>query len=286
MPRICTIGDLVTDIVVHLDRDPQRGTDTPAQIEHVRGGSAANVAVAAVASGGAGRFIGQVGNDDRGRLLIENLSQHGVETMVTERGSTGSIVVLVDGQGERSFLTDRAAAAHLATVPPGALDDVDLLHVPAYSLVSGGLAETCHQLIGDAVDREIPVSISTSSVSALAEFGRTRFLDLIKQLRPEIVIANRDEASYLLQGHPWFTHASTTVITAGARAARFIRPDGSDVRVVPDEIDAQDTTGSGDAFTGAFLMAYVEGADPSDALAAGHAMARRTLRVAGAGLDD
>ncbi len=285
MPRICTIGDLVTDVVVRLDRDPQRGTDTPAQIEHVRGGSAANVAVAAVASGGAGRFIGQIGDDDRGRLLKKNLREHGVETLVTERGNTGSIVVLVDGRGERSFLTDRAAATHLATVPPGALDDVDLLHVPAYSLVSGGLAETCQQLIGDAIDREIPVSISTSSVSALAEFGRARFLDLVKQLRPELVIANRDEASYLLQGHPWFTHAAATVVTAGARAARFVRPDGSDVRVVPDEIEVQDTTGSGDAFTGAFLVAYVNGADPKSALAAGHAMARRTLQVAGADLE-
>ncbi len=286
MPRICSIGDLVTDVVVHLDRDPQRGTDTPARIEHVRGGSAANVAVAAVSAGGQGRFIGQVGDDDRGRLLIESLDALGVETMVTERGISGSIVVLVDGKGERSFLTDRAAAAHLSTVPKGALDGVDLLHVPAYSLVSGSLADTCHQLIGEAVDRDIPVSISTSSVSALAEFGRARFLDLIKQLRPELVIANRDEASYLLQGHPWFTHAAATVITAGARPARFVRPDGSDIRVAPAEIEARDTTGSGDAFTGAFLVAYVDGSQPEEALAAGHALARRTLAIAGPGLGD
>jgi len=286
VPRICTIGDLVTDVVVHLDSDPQRGTDTPAEIEHVRGGSAANVAVAAVASGGEGRFIGQVGNDDRGRLLIEDLRRNGVEAMVAERGTTGTIVVLVDGRGERSFLTDRAAAAHLASVPARALDGVDLLHVPAYSLLSGGLSETCHLLIGEAVERDIPVSISTSSVSALAEFGRGRFLDLIKQLRPEIVIANRDEAKFLLEGHPWFTHAGATVVTAGARAARFIRPDGSDFRVLPEQIEVQDTTGSGDAFTGAFLVAYMSGSDPDTALAAGHAMAQRTLLVAGAGLAD
>ena len=175
MSLICAVGDLLTDVVVHLDRDPQRGTDTTARIDHLRGGSAANVALAAAASGGRGRFVGQVGDDERGRWLIDQLRKAGVETMVVERGTTGTIVVLVDSSGERSFLTDRGAAAHLATVPDGALDDVDILHIPAYSLTSGGLAETCHQLIGEAVDRAIPISISTSSVAALAEFGREQF---------------------------------------------------------------------------------------------------------------
>lgn len=278
------MGDLVTDVVVTLARDPQRGTDTPARIEHLRGGSAANVVLAAAESGGTGRFIGQVGDDQRGRGLIEELHSGGVETLVVERGTTGTIVVLVDSTGERSFLTDRGAAAHLAAVPDGALDDVDILHIPAYSLTSGGLAETCHQLIGEAVDREIPISISTSSVSALAEFGRAEFLDLIKNIRPELVIANSDEARYLLQGHPWFTHAAASVITAGPRPARLLRPDGTDVRVAPEESSASDTTGAGDAFAGAFLVAYADGAEPRAALAAGHAMARRTLDVTGAGL--
>lgn len=284
MPLICAVGDLLTDIVVHLDRDPQRGTDTAARIDHLRGGSAANVALAASASGGRGRFVGQVGDDERGRWLVEQLRDAEVETLVVERGTTGTIVVLVDATGERSFLTDRGAAAHLSAIPAGTLDDVDILHIPAYSLTSGGLADTCHQLIGEAVDREIPISISTSSVAALAEFGRERFLDLIKNIRPEIVIANTDEARYLLHGHPWFTHAATTVITAGPRPARMVRPDGSDVRVAPEASTATDSTGAGDAFAGAFLVAYAGDAEPRAALSAGHAMARRTLDVAGAGL--
>lgn len=286
MPLICTVGDLVTDVVVHLDRDPQRGTDTPARVEHVRGGSAANVAVAAVASGGSARFLGQVGDDVRGRQLVAELERAGVEAVVAERGYTGTIVVLVDAQGERSFLTDRGAAVHLAGAPKGALDGVDMLHVPAYSFMFGGLADTTHQLIGEAVDRGIPISISTSSVAALAEFGRDRFLDLVKNVRPELVIANHDEAKFLLRGHPWFTHAAATVITAGARPARLGRPDGSDVRVAPEQISPRDTTGAGDAFTGAFLVAYARGDDARSSLRAGHVMARRTLDVSGAGLSE
>jgi len=286
VPLICTVGDLVTDVVVHLDRDPQRGTDTPARVEHVRGGSAANVAVAAVASGGSARFVGQVGDDVRGRQLVAELQSAGVDTVVAERGHTGTIVVLVDEHGERSFLTDRGAAVHLAAAPSGVLDGVDMLHVPAYSFMFGGLADTSHPLIGEAVDREIPISISTSSVAALAEFGRDRFLDLVKNVQPELVIANSEEAKFLLQGHPWFIHAAATVITAGARPARLVRPDGSDVRVAPEQISPRDTTGAGDAFTGSFLVAHARGEDAEAALVAGHAMARRTLDVSGAGLSD
>lgn len=286
MPRICAVGDLLTDIVVNLDRDPQRGTDTPANIAHTRGGSAANVAIAAVAAGGQARFIGQVGDDERGTSLIAALRRADVEALVPQRGRTGTIVVLVDASGERSFLTDRGAAAHLASVPEGALDGVDLLHIPAYSLVSGGLADTCHQLIGDAVDRGISISLSTSSVSALADFGRERFLDLVKHIQPNLVIANLDEARFLLRGHPWFTHAEATVVTAGSRAARVVRPDGSDVRVEPTFTAATDTTGAGDAFTGAFLVAHAGGASDREALVAGHEMAQRTLDIAGAGLGE
>jgi sugar/nucleoside kinase (ribokinase family) len=284
VPLICAVGDLVTDVVVHLDSDPQRGTDTPARVEHVRGGSAANVAISAVASGGSARFVGQVGDDDRGRSLIDELERLGVEALVTRRGITGTIVVLVDQEGERSFLTDRGASVHLGSAPTTALDDVAILHIPAYSFMFGGLADTSHHLIGEAVDRGIPISISTSSISALAEFGRDRFMALVKHIRPELVIANRDEARYLLKGHPWFTDAAATVITAGDRPARVVRPDGRDVRVAPSELSPHDTTGAGDAFTGAFLVAYASGEDDDVALQAGHAMARRTLDVTGPGL--
>jgi sugar/nucleoside kinase (ribokinase family) len=286
MPLICTVGDLLADIIVRLNSDPQRGTDTPAKIEFKRGGSAANVAVAVAAAGGHARFIGQIGDDFVATMLAEELSSHGVDLRIVRSGTTGTIVVLVDSTGERSFLTDRAAVLQLANVPATDLDDVDWLHVPAYSLTTGILAETVQHLIGDAVERQIPISLSTSSVSVLSEFGRERFLDLVKAVQPEVVIANRAEANYLLQGHPWFRHSKATVVTAEDRPARFVRPDGSETRVSPETVEVMDSTGAGDAFTGAFLVAYASGASPEACLQAGHDMARRTLEHPGAGLGD
>ncbi len=281
---LCTVGDLVTDVVVHLETDPKRGTDTRAAIQAMRGGSAANIAVAAVAAGGSARFVGQVGDDPLGHDHVRVLREAGVDLVVRHAGTTGTIVVLVDASGERSFLTDRAAAISLATVDPSVLDEVAWLHVPGYSFLEGPLATTSQALVFEARERDIPVSLSTSSVSTLAEFGRTEFLELIRVVEPEVVIANNDEARHVLREGQRFPHATWTVITRGAHATSLVHADGSRRSIRPEPSAATDTTGAGDAFTGAMLVAMLNGEAADAAVAAGHRMAARTLRAPGAQL--
>ncbi len=284
-PRICCVGDLISDVVVQLSRDPQRGTDTPASISVFRGGSAANVAAAVAAAGGRARFVGSVGDDPAGSALIADLEADDVEAMVARVGKSGTIVVLVDADGERSFLTDRGACTELASLPRGVLDDVDLVHFPAYSFVEGPLAETSERLVGMAVERGIPISISTGSVSALTQYGREPFLELLRAIQPAYVIANREECDLLLQGHPWVRGAGATVITSGARATVVRQPNGNEVRVVPPAIDVVDTTGAGDGFAGGFLVARASGLDFAEAVSRGHELAAQTIQSPGAGLD-
>lgn len=243
------------------------------------------MAVAVVAAGGSARFVGQVGDDHHGTQLIDELQLAGVEAVVTAHGTTGTVVVLVDETGERSFLSDRGAAVHLGSVSESVLDGVDVLHVPAYSLVTGSLADTAQALIGEAVERGIAVSISTSSVAALADYGRSEFLGLLGTIRPQVVIANHDEARFLLGAHPWFRESDATVVSSGAQPARFTKPDGTDIRVAPTPLKPLDTTGAGDAFTGGFLVSYFSNRHADPALRLGHDMAARTLMNAGASID-
>ena len=48
---LCTIGDLIEDVVVWLSAEPNLGTDTYSIIQRTRGGSAANVAMFAALTG-------------------------------------------------------------------------------------------------------------------------------------------------------------------------------------------------------------------------------------------
>lgn len=280
---LCSVGDLVEDVVVWLEGPPRRGTDASARIFRRRGGSAANVAAFAAQSGARARFIGRVGDDDVGARVVSMLEATGVEVLVQRKGRTGTIVVLVEPGGERTMLPDRAACTELADVPPGWVDGVRVLHVPAYSLVVEPLATAALALAGVARAGGARVSIDASSVDVLEHFGVAAFRDLLGRICPDAVIANADEAAVLgLLEHPL---GFLTVAKDGPRPVTLVDADGG-VRTVevPPLASVVDTTGAGDAFAAGFLAAWADGRPPEEAAASGNRLAARVLANPGASL--
>jgi sugar/nucleoside kinase (ribokinase family) len=283
-PLVCCLGDLVEDIAVRL-REPLRlGTDTAARIERHRGGSAANVAAMVAGSGGRARFAGRVGDDALGERLIEMLAAFGVDVAVQRAGRTGSIVVLVAADGERSFLTDRAAAAELAGVDTDALlDGVGWLHVPWYSLRDGPIAEEARRAVTAATSRAIPVSIDASSVALLDGAGAAALRRFTLEAHPAVVLCNEQEAAALAVGPDGLAGAAVTVVKQGADPAVILRRGRAPVEVpVPPGAAVVDTTGAGDAFAAGWIRATLAGAGPVAAARAGHRLARRVIGRPGA----
>ena len=233
------------------------------------------------------RFIGQVGDDDAGRALVDELAGAGVDTApVRFSGTTGTIVVLVDERGERTMYTDRRACLALDDPDPGWLDGVGTLHVPFYSLAEGPLAETSLTMIAWARDRGVHVSIDASSESVIAAYGPDRVRALLDRISPDIVFANRDEARIL--GIDSAIASAVTVVKQGAAEALVHRPAGPVLRVPAQPVgDVSDTTGAGDAFAAGFLTWRGDGAratsgpawtdDLAAAAGAGHATAAELI---------
>jgi sugar/nucleoside kinase (ribokinase family) len=288
---LCTIGDLIEDVVVWLNGELKDqiniGSDTDSVIVRTRGGSAANVAMFSALTGTPSRFIGQVGNDNLGEQLCASLRQSGVDVCTVAKGRTGSIVVLVQPNGERTFLTDRGVASDLSVFDAAHLTGVSIVHVPTYSLAHEPLATTAVQYIRAARANGVLISIDASSTAVLRDYGVDRYCSLIASIAPDVFLCNSEEADLInvSSSHPMLG-ADLTVIKRGALSVTAITGSGAVTEVVPPSVvNIDDTTGAGDAFAAGFLPAYSSSRDIAEAIALGNSIAARVLRSPGATMD-
>jgi sugar/nucleoside kinase (ribokinase family) len=287
------IGDLVEDVIVWLAEPMRHGTDTDVEIFHTRGGSAANVASFAGRLGPT-RFMGCVGEDSLGDTLVRNLEAEGIDVVVQRRGTTGSIVILIDQDGERTMLPCRGAAKLLQDVPDEWLDGLELLHVPGYTFDGDPVGDAVTDLIRRARRRGILVSIDASSTGMLAHYGVEKFLDLMTELRPDFIIGNKSESEFLglaIGGEPGpnFARLPGTIIVTKAGADPTVVLYGTEAKLsvpVPPVSEVRDLTGAGDAFAAGFLSTYLATRDLTDACVGGHSSAARVLGSPGASMAD
>ena len=294
---LCTIGDLIEDVVVWLNSEPKNqlniGSDTDSVIMRTRGGSAANVAMFSALTGTPSRFIGQVGNDNLGEQLCTSLRESGVDVCTVAKGRTGSIVVIVQPNGERTFLTDRGVASELSVFDASHLAGVSIVHVPTYSLALDPLATTAVQYIRAARATGALISIDASSTSVLRNYGVDRYGALIASIAPDVFLCNSDEAALLNldSAHP-MPGAELTVIKRGALPVMAISAAGTITTAdavtevaTPPVAKIVDTTGAGDAFAAGFLPTYASSRNVEEAITRGNSIAARVLRSPGATLD-
>ncbi len=282
---LAVVGDLVEDIVVWAGEAVRTATDTAATVHRARGGSAGNVAALAAARVPT-RFIGRVGADAAGDALVAELAGHGVDVRVQREGRTGTVVLLVDAEGERTMFPDRGASAVLADVDDEWLAGVAWMHAPAYGLEREPMRSELRRLAALARGSGARTSFDASSTGLLAGLGVEPAFELLASVHPDVLFANEDEAALLGLAGGGERAASvarivvvkhgplpTDVIIGGELAARV------DVEPVP---GIRDLTGAGDAFAAGYLAATLQGADAAAACLAGHASAASVLSNPGA----
>ncbi|MDQ0895333.1 carbohydrate kinase family protein [Agromyces ramosus] len=282
---LAVVGDLVEDIVVWAGEPVRAATDTAAQVFRARGGSGANVAALA-ASRVPTRFIGRVGADAAGAVLVAELANGGVDVRVQHDGRTGTVVLLVDADGERTMFPDRGASALLEGVDPAWLDGITWLHAPGYGFEREPMRTEIVRLTALARDGGAGVSLDASSTGLLAGLGVEAALALMRRVAPDVLFANEAEAELLGLaggGEVAASVAPTVVVKHGPLPTDVIEAGRLVARVdVAPVAGIRDLTGAGDAFAAGFLAATLRGTDAAAACLAGHAAAASVLTNPGA----
>jgi sugar/nucleoside kinase (ribokinase family) len=273
---LLVVGDVITDVVA-LHRGPLApGTDTVAAIRTLPGGAGANVACwAARRDGTKVRLLGRVG-EDAAAWHERELIACGVRPLLVVDGQapTGTVICLVDegAAAERTFLTDGGASPRLEPCDwsDALLDGVARLHLSGYLLFTEPSRALAAVALKAARARGVPVSLDPASAGFLVRLGTDRFLSLVEGV--DVLLPSRDEACLLMDvsdasdaAARLSRHVPLVVAKQGAGGALLARSGKVYARVPAVPAVPRDTTGAGDAFTGAFLAALLAGAGPEQA---------------------
>lgn len=256
--HITVVGSINMDLVATCERLPRPGeTVAGTGFTTTPGGKGSNQAIAAARAGAAGTqvtMIGAVGSDVFGAELVATLDSAGVRTARVRRleGQSGIAQITVDGSAENSIVVVPGANGSVLTFDNGdraAITGADMLMTQLEIPIPGVLAAA-----GIATQAGVPVLLNPSPVRELPE-------ELLRAVT--VLVVNEGEAAALGTALDRVPHVVTTL---GAAGARYRGPDGEQVTVAAPRVAAVDTTGAGDAFTGALAVAWAQSETPEAAL--------------------
>jgi sulfofructose kinase len=254
------------------------------------GGQVASAMVACSRLGLHVKYIGTVGDDERGRVQMESLQSSGINidhVEVRKNCANQSAYIIIDqSTGERTVLWARSECLRLApeSIVPEMITCARLLHIDGHDTSAVARAAAIARQHG------IPVTVDVDTIY----HGFDRVLPHVDYLItssefPVQWTNERDpfKALEMIQSEYGMRVAAMTLGAHGALAltgGKFVYSPAFVVNCV-------DTTGAGDVFHGAFCYAVLEGMPMREALDFSNAMAALNCTALGArggihGIDD
>ncbi len=263
--RIGIIGSANVDLVVRADHTPAPGENVLGDdLRMIPGGKGANQAVAVARLGGRARFIGRVGRDSFGEMLLASLRGDGVETddlAAVADAPTGVALIVIDRNGQNSIVVAPGANRRLMPADVQALRPV-LEKLDAILMQLEIPIETVVHTIRLAREIHVPVILDAGP-------ARTQPPDDL--FRVAILSPNEAEAGALLgcairdlrdaeeaAREMLRRGAGAIVLKLGSKGALLVTGDEC-LHVPAHQVKVVDTTAAGDAFTAALAVYHAEG---------------------------
>ena len=272
--RLLHLGNVVVDVVLDVPALPEPGGDVLATGSQTAAGGGFNVMAAAARLGLAVAYGGVIGSGPFAALARAACAAEGIAVLQPAKPGldTGFVVSIVDGTGERTFLTSRGAEATLtaADLDPVRAAPGDAVYLSGYGLAHASNAAALLGWLGRLGEEHLVVV----DPGPLAGSLPGDVLDPVLA-RADWVTCNARESA-LLTGAAEPRDALRVLAGRLPRAGVLVRvgPDGcllggrgvavEQVRGFGAEV--VDTNGAGDTHTGAFLAALASGVPPAEAV--------------------
>lgn len=234
------------------------------------GGSAGNTVACFSALGGSSFYHCRVGNDEHGKVYLSDMASMGVKINPTKSqtdGVTGSCVVLVSDDGERTMQTNLAVSAAIndSNVDFDALAGAKFLYLEGYLAMTPSVQPAITQLCQYAKAHDVKIAVSFAD-PAVIRFAKDGVMSWLSN-GVDMIFCNMDEARLFANTdddiqavRALLTYAHLVVITNGANPTTVATKDKVHQYEVP-SADVVDTNGAGDNFAGAFLYALSQDLD-------------------------
>lgn len=300
--RVVVVGSYNQDMVWRTARFPVPGETRIGEFDTGPGGKGFNQAIACARQGLATHFIGALGDDALARGMRELALSEGLALHCETHAdlATGTAAILVEDSGQ-----------NLIVVGPGANAALSVAHIESQAAVirAARVLVTQHEvnyaasLAAQKIARAAgvlclhnpapPVDARDLALVEGADLitpNETEFVQLLRLRGLDAptaeALAGLDDAA--LHALCRALHAGSVLVTLGAQGAfvshpsNALRGDPADhYRSAPEQVQAIDTTGAGDAFSGALAAALAHAPDAplADAVrAAGRVAALSTER--------
>ncbi|MET9147189.1 PfkB family carbohydrate kinase [Streptomyces sp. NPDC004042] len=290
--RLVLAGNVIADLVIEVPALPERGGDVIGTRTETTAGGGFNTLVAARRLGTEAVFAGLHGTGPHGDLVREALTAEHIVPLLPARtdGDTGFTVALIDGDGERTFVTSFGVEATLtqsdvdavaARLRPG-----DLLQLSGYGLVLPGNGPL---LSAFTAGLPADVTVCLDPAPLVADIPETVLAPVLA--RTDWLSANAREAR-LLSGHEDPRAAATALrdrlapgagvlVRADKDGCWLAAPGQAPTHVPGFPVEAVDSNGAGDAHVGSFLALLGQGHDPLTAARGANAAAAYAVTRSG-----
>lgn len=276
------VGLNATDTLLLVSHFPAYAGKVPFEAEILSpGGQVASAMVTAAKLGLNVKYIGTLGDDERGRVQIASLRQTGInldDVVIRENCPNQTAYIIIDqSTGERTVLWSRPACLQLdpESITEEKITCARMLHVDGHD------TPAIEKAARIARSRGIPVTVDVDTIY----HGFDRVLETVDYLVassefPGQWTTERDpfRALETIQNEYKMKCAAMTLGSHGALA----RMDGKFFYSPAFVVNCVDTTGAGDIFHGAFCYAVLKGMSMGDTLEFSNAMAALNCTKLGA----